>query len=132
MYQQLVFCYIYQKFKYCLLCGCVLPSKATFNDKLREDCKNTAGGQHKRYNYCNLIAASQYETKVQILRLIYKTVNNNEIQYLHVHVLTFNLKSQFTETEKVCIIAAKISDFHKGGWLWLQAIATLFIFHCFL
>ena len=77
---QLVFCdiyYIYQKYKYCLLCGCVLPlkSKSTFNDKLREDCKNTAGGQHKRYNYCNLIAAGQYETKVQILRLIYKTLN---------------------------------------------------------
>ena len=83
---QLVFCdiyYIYQKYKYCLLCGCVLTlkSKSTFNDKLREDGKNTAGGQHKRYNYCNLIAAGQYETKEQILRLIYKTLNNNEIQY---------------------------------------------------
>ena len=30
----------------------------------------------------NSIATSQYETNVQILRLIYKTLNNNEIQYL--------------------------------------------------
>ena len=49
---QLVFCYIYyiyQKYKYCLLCGCVTSkSKSTFNNKLREDCKNTAGGKHKR------------------------------------------------------------------------------------